>query len=65
MSVPRTDVEQSLHRLANYVECQLSTIFQELLAESRISAVASIAWGGSRFVESLREARDGKEGGDA
>lgn len=61
----RTELEQSLHRTANYVECRMADIFPELLAESRIDAVSSIAWAGCRFIEALREARDGKEGGEA
>lgn len=32
------------------------------IAENRIGAVSSIAWGGAGFVESLCEVRDGKEG---
>lgn len=58
----RSDLEMTLHRLSNHVECQLVEIFRELLAESRFEAVSSIAWSGSRFVESIREVRDGKEG---
>ena len=58
----RTELEQSLHRTANYVECRMADIFPELLADSRIDAVSSIAWAGCRFIDALREARDGKEG---
>ena len=60
----RTDLEQTLHRLTNHIECRLSEIFPELLAESRIEAVSSISWSGRRFVEALREVRDGKEGAE-
>ena len=63
-SMVRTDLEQTLHRLANHIECRLSEIFPELLAESRINAVSSISWSGCRFVEALREVRDGKEGAE-
>ena len=62
--MPRTELETSLHRLANRVECELVDIFRELLAESRIGAVHSVGWSGCRFIETLREIRDGKEGGD-
>jgi hypothetical protein len=60
----RTDLEQSLHRLANRIECELADLFQQLLADSRIGAVSSLPWSGARFVESLREVRDNKEGGE-
>lgn len=60
----RTELECSLHRLANHVECKLSDILHELLSESRTEAVHDIAWAGCRFVESCRNVRDGKEGGD-
>lgn len=65
--MPRTELETSLHRLANRIEGELITIFAELLAESRIEAVHSVGWSGCRFIEVLREVRDGKEsqGGDA
>ncbi|MEX2169514.1 MAG: hypothetical protein WD851_09385 [Pirellulales bacterium] len=61
----RTDLEQSLHRTANYVECRLAEIFPELLADSRVEAVSSIAWAGCRFIEALHDVRDGKEGGES
>lgn len=61
----RTDLEQRLHRLANYIECQLADTFPELLAESRIRCVSLLANTASEFIEALREARDGKEGGEA
>ena len=38
MAVIRTELEQSLHRLANFVECELATILPALLAESRVEA---------------------------
>ena len=60
----RTELECTLHRLANHVECQLSDVIRELLIESRPESVSSIAWSGARFIETLREIRDGKEGGD-
>ncbi len=60
----RSELESTLHRLANYIECQLSDIVRELLIESRHEAVSSIAWSGGRFIESLREIRDGREGGE-
>ena len=62
--MPRTELETSVHRLANRIECEMVDIFRELLAESRIEAVHSIGWNGCRFIEALREIRDGKEGGD-
>lgn len=65
MAIPRSEVETSLHRLANYVECQLTDLIQQLLIESRPADVSTLAWSGSRFIESLREVRDGKDGGDA
>jgi hypothetical protein len=58
----RSELEQSLHRLANRIECEMVDIFRELLAESRIEAVHSIGWNGCRFVQTLRSIRDGKEG---
>ncbi len=60
--MPRTELETSLHRLANYVECELADIFRELLIESRADAVGELAFSGARFIETLREARDGREG---
>ena len=60
--MPRTDLECSLQRLANRIECELVDIFRELLAESRFGAVHSVGWSGCRFIETLREVRDGKEG---
>jgi hypothetical protein len=63
-AVPRSDLETTLHRLANRIECELSDIIRELLIESRAGAVHSIAWSGSRFIENLREIRDGKEGAE-
>ena len=60
--MPRTELESTVHRLANRIECELAAIFHELLVESRMSAVSSLAWSGARFIESLREVRDGKEG---
>ncbi len=60
----RTDLEQSLHRLANYVECQLVDLVHLCVAEGRIEVVPPIAWSAGRFVESLRELRDGKERGE-
>lgn len=62
--VARTDLETSLHRLANHVECQLAQVFCDLLAECRAQDAQSISYAGCNFVESLREARDRKEGGE-
>jgi hypothetical protein len=62
--MPRTELEQSVHRLANRIECEMVLIFRELLAESRIGDVHSVGWNGCRFIEVLRNVRDGKEGGD-
>lgn len=62
--VARTELGQSLHRLANHVECQLADLFRDLLAEQRTEAAQTIVYSGINFVESLREARDG-EGGAA
>ena len=63
MASPRTEVETSLHRLANHIECQLADIFQQLMAESRVADVSSIAWHGNEIINTLRDVRDGKEGG--
>jgi hypothetical protein len=60
-ATPRTELESKLHRLSNYIECQLSDLIRELLNESRTGAVHGLAWSGSRFIENLREVRDGKE----
>jgi hypothetical protein len=61
----RSELQDKMHRLANYIECQLADILRELLAESRIEAVHDIAYSGTRFIETCREIRDGKEGGEA
>jgi hypothetical protein len=58
----RDELSTSLHRLSNYVECKLSELLVELLADGRTEACQSLAWSGCRFVDSLREVRDGKEG---
>jgi hypothetical protein len=63
MAIARSELAGSLHRLANYLECQLAQLLPELLAESRTEAAAEITFRGCHFVESLREARDGREGG--
>jgi hypothetical protein len=65
MAIRTDELELRLHRLSNYVECQMQDIVCELLAHSRGDAVTSLCWSGCRFIESLREIRDGKEGGDA
>ena len=62
MSATRTELETTLHRMANRCECELSDIFHELLVDSRTEALTSLAWSGARFIEALREVRDGKEG---
>ena len=61
----RSELQDSLHRLANHVECQLADLIRELLSEGRCGAVTTIAWSGCQFIESLREIRDGRDGGDA
>jgi hypothetical protein len=63
--MPRTELETSLHRLANQVECQLVDLFRELLAESRHGDARDVAYSGCGFIESLRDVRGNKEGGDA
>jgi hypothetical protein len=65
MATTRDALSTELHRLSNYVECRLSELLCELLADGRTEACQSLAWAGCRFVESLREVRDGKEGGEA
>jgi hypothetical protein len=65
MATTRDALSTELHRLSNYVECRLAEFITELLADGRTEAVTSLAWSGCRFVDSLREIRDGKEGGDA
>ena len=60
----RTDLEDSLHRLANYIERQLVDLVWLCAREDRMQDVSAIAWSAGRFVETLRELRDGKEGGD-
>ena len=64
MATSRTDLEDTLHRLSNLIECKLSTVITELLAEGRSAAVCDVAYSGARFIEVLRETRDGKEGGE-
>jgi hypothetical protein len=65
MATTRDTLSDSLHRLSNYVETRLCELLPELMNEGRTQAVTDIAWSGCRFVDSLREVRDGKEGGDA
>jgi hypothetical protein len=62
MAVPRTELQSELHRLANYIECQLVEIFRELVVEGRLNAGQSIVWNANQFIEALRDARDEKEG---
>lgn len=61
----RTDLEDTVHRLANRLECELGDIVQLLLVESRTEAIGDVCWSAARFIETLRTVRDGKEGGDA
>jgi hypothetical protein len=63
-ATPRDCLSDELHRLSNFIECRLSQLITELLAEGRTEAVSSLAWSGCRFVESLRTIRDGKEAND-
>ena len=65
MATTRDALSTDLHRLSNYVECRLSDLITELLTDGRTDAVTSLAWSGCRFIESLREIRDGKEGGES
>lgn len=51
----RSETDQVLHRLANYVECQLSDLLQLLLAESRSKDAQSICYSGFGLVNDLRE----------
>jgi hypothetical protein len=62
MAIARSEIETTLHRLANHVECQLSQVLRDLLAESRTGAASDLVYRGCNFVESLRAVRDGKEG---
>ena len=61
----RSELECSLHHLANQIECHLADIFRELLIDGRAENAQSIAYSGCSFIASLREVRDGREGGDA
>jgi hypothetical protein len=63
MAIARTELEYSLHRLANHIECRLAEFISELLADGRSEAVTSLAFAGCRFIDTLREVRDGREGG--
>lgn len=60
--VTRSDTDLALHRLANYVETQLSNLLRDLLAESRTDHARDLVWSGLGFVENLREVVDGKRG---
>jgi hypothetical protein len=60
----RTELQLSLHRLANHVECELAEIFRQLLAESRSSQAQSLAYNGCDFINSLRQVHDCDEGGE-
>jgi hypothetical protein len=57
----RDPLSTELHRLANHCECKLCDFLVELLSDGRTEAVQSLAWAGTRFIESLRTIRDGKE----
>lgn len=61
----RNDLEDTVHRLAHRLERELGDIVQLLLIESRTQAIGDVCWSAARFIETLREVRDGKEGGDA
>jgi hypothetical protein len=63
-NIIRTDLETSLHRLANLLETQLANLLPQLLAESRTEAASDLVYRGCNLVTSLREIRDGKEGGE-
>jgi hypothetical protein len=58
----RTDLEQSLHRMSNQIERWLVDIVWLCASEDRMKDVSEIAWSAGRFIESLREIRDGKGG---
>jgi hypothetical protein len=60
----RTDLEQSLHRLSNYIERWLVDVVWLCAREDRMQDVSTLAWSAGRFIEALRELRDGKEGGE-
>jgi len=60
----RSEVDYALHRLANYIECQLGEITQALLVESRCDSARDVIYAGCSFINELREARV-SEGGDA
>lgn len=59
----RSETDEMLRRLANYLECQLSEVFQRLLAESRSRDAQGLCYTGLGFVTDLREVI-GAEGGD-
>lgn len=60
----RSEVATALHRLANYVECELMAITQMLLVESRPSNARDVVYAGASFISELREIRDCEEGGE-
>jgi hypothetical protein len=60
----RSETDSALCKLANLIEVRLPDIFRELLIESRAEHAQSVCYSGCNFIESLREAADGK-GGDA
>lgn len=61
----RSELESKLHRLANYLECELMAVTQMLLAESRPANARDLVYAGGSFINELREIRDAKfEGGD-
>jgi hypothetical protein len=62
----RSEIGTSLHKLANYVECELAEITRMLFAEAKHTDAKDIVYSGCSFIESLRDARDNEsKGGDA
>ena len=58
----RTEMQSNLHRLANYLEGQLSDVLRELLASSMIEECQDITYHGCTFIQSLRDLSDKSEG---
>jgi hypothetical protein len=60
--VARSELQLTLHRMSNYLECSLSDVFRDLLAEGRPEDASEIAYTACNLIEKLRDARDESEG---
>lgn len=58
----RSDLQFTLHRLANHLECQLVELFRDLINEGRVADAQEITYTACNLIEKLREAHDGKVG---